>query len=247
MLKLLQCEWMKLKRSKFLAIGILGTLIVPFFVIVNAVTKHAANPEMAVSLFSLYDNAFLFLMLLFAPMVLTILGAWVIGREYTDGTLKNIFAIPVSRSFFLGGKLLFFAVLVFLFMAASWLEILALAWVCSWFLPVAELTVPSALFFLMRMALGGGLLCMTQMPFLYLTIRTKGFIVPMIAVSAVSLVNVVLSGSPLAGFYPWSAAYFLAMGRSRELGCPVGVSVGILLLVFLFGVVASLIRFKREE
>ena len=88
---------------------------------------------------------------------------------------------------------------------------------------------------------------MTQMPFLYLTIRTKGFIVPMIAVSAVSLVNVVLSGSPLAGFYPWSAAYFLAIGRSRELGCPVGVSVGILFLVFLFGIVASLIRFNREE
>ena len=88
---------------------------------------------------------------------------------------------------------------------------------------------------------------MTQMPFLYLTIRTKGVIAPMVAVSAVSLVNVVLSGSPLAGFYPWSAAYFLAMGRSRELGCPVGVSVEILLLVLLVGITYSIIRFNDGE
>ncbi|MFG6357432.1 MAG: ABC transporter permease [Acetatifactor sp.] len=30
MLRLLQCEFMKMKRSKFLLIGILGTMIVPF-------------------------------------------------------------------------------------------------------------------------------------------------------------------------------------------------------------------------
>ena len=84
MLRLLQCEYIKLKRSKFLLIGILGTLIVPLFVYVKAVINYFSNPEIIMSLFSLYDDAFMFLMLLFAPIVLTILYAWIISREYTD-------------------------------------------------------------------------------------------------------------------------------------------------------------------
>ncbi len=103
MRRLLQCEYIKLKHSKFLLIGILGTLIVPIFVMVKAVTNYFSDSGIAMSLFSLYDDSLMFLMLLFAPMVLTILGAWIIGREYTDGTLKNLFAIPVSRTAFLWG------------------------------------------------------------------------------------------------------------------------------------------------
>ena len=115
MLRLLQCEYIKLKRSKFLLIGILGTLIVPLFVYVKAVINYA----------------FMFLMLLFAPIVLTILYAWIISREYTDGTLKNIFVIPVSQITFFCGKLLFLAILTFMFMLISWLEILVLAFLCN--------------------------------------------------------------------------------------------------------------------
>ncbi len=56
-------------------IGILGTLIVPMFVYVKAITACFLNPGTAMSLFSLYDDAFMFLMLLFAPMVLTVPSA----------------------------------------------------------------------------------------------------------------------------------------------------------------------------
>lgn len=186
-------------------------------------------------------------MLLFAPMVLTILGAWIISREYTDGTLKNILVIPVSKTTFLIGKLLFFAILTFMFMLISWLEILVLAFFLSFFIPVTELTIPSILFFLMKMFFGGALLCATQMPFIYLTTKTKGFVTPLIAIGTVSLVNVVLSNSPIAGFYPWSASYYLVLGRLSGLGCPKEISISIILIMCLLGIVASLVSFKREE
>ncbi len=204
---------MKLRRSKFLLIGLLGTLIVPLFVYVKAVTNYLSDPTRTISVFSLYDDALMFLMLLFAPIVLTILGAWIISREYTDGTLKNIFVIPVSRTAFLCGKLLFFAMLSLLFMLLSWLEIMVLALLCNCFVLVAQITIPSFLFFFVKMFLGGVFLCATQTPFIYLTIRTKEFVAPLIGVAAVSLINVVLSNSGIAGFYPWSASYLLVMGR----------------------------------
>lgn len=247
MLRLLYCEYIKLKRSKILLIGIAGTLIVPFFVIVKAVTKYVSNPRMVMSLFSLYDDALMFLMLLFAPMVLTILHAWIISREYTDKTLKNIFVIPVSRTAFLCGKLLFLAILTFLFMLVSWLEILALALLCGCFIPVTELTLPSALFFLFKMLFGGLLLCATQMPFVYLTIKTRGFAAPLVTVSAISLINVVMSNSPIAGFYPWSASYLIVTRRLSGRNCPKEIAAAVILLLFLLGITASLLRFKKEE
>lgn len=245
MLKLLQCEYIKLKRSKFLLIGILGTIIVPFFVIVKAVANYFSNSEYVISLFSLYDSALMFLMLLFAPLVLTILHAWIISREYTDGTLKNIFAVPISHTTFLCGKLLFLAALTFMFMLICWLEILVLALFGSLFIPTTELTVPSALFFLIKMLFGGLLLCATQTPLVYLTIRTKGFITPLIAISAISLINVVLSNSQIAGYYPWSASYFIVTGHLSGLNCPQEISVSIILIICLSGIAASLLRFKK--
>ena len=245
MLKLVQQECIKLKRSKFLLIGLLGTLIVPFFVIVKALTNYLSQPDNVVSIFSLYDDALMFLMLLFAPMVLTVLESMIISREYNDGTLKNIFVIPISQTAFLTGKLLFFAVLTFLFLFISWLEILIFALICSFFIPVAELTVPSFLFFLLKMLLGGIFLYATQTPFIYLTIRTKGVVAPLIAIAAVSLINVVLSNSPVAGFYPWSASYLLIFGRLSGSGCPKEISISIIFVLCILGIAASVVRFRK--
>lgn len=247
MLRLLQCEAMKLRRSRFLLIGIAGTLIVPFFIIIKAVTRYGSDSRTVVSLFTLYDDALMFLMLLFAPLVLTILHAWIVSREYTDGTLKNVFVIPVSKTAFLCGKLLFLACVTFAFMLISWLEILVLALLCSLFLPVSELTFLSALFFLVRMLSGGLLLCATQTPFLYLTIRTKGFVAPLIAAAAVCFINVVLSGSPVAGVYPWSASWLFACRRFHGQSCPAGLSAALILMTCFWGIAASLLRFRREE
>lgn len=247
MFNLIWCEYTKLKHSKILFAGILSTLIVPFFVIITAVINCLMKPGTDISLFSLYDSALMFLMLLSAPIILTILGTWIISREYTDGTLKNIFAIPISRSVFLTGKLLFLAILSILFMAVSWLEILLFAYFCSFFFPVSELTVLSALFFLMKMLLGGILLFATQTPFIYLTVRTKGFAAPLIAITAVSLINVVLSNSPIAGFYPWAASYLLVNGRISGSGCSKTVSIIIILILCLLGIAASLLSFQKTE
>lgn len=133
--------------------------------------------------------------------------------------MKSIFVIPVSQITFLCSKMLFFAILTFMFMLISWLEILVLAFLCNCFIPVAQLNIPSFLFFLIKMLFGAMLLCATQTPLIYLTIRTKGFVAPLIAIAAISLINVVLSNSGIAGFYPWSASYFLVTGRLSGQSC----------------------------
>lgn len=247
MLRLLKCEFIKLKRSKFLLIGILGTIIVPLFVYVKSIINYFTNSESIISIFSLYDDALMLLMLLFAPMVLTILGAWIISREYTDGTLKNIFAIPISPTIFICGKLIFFAILTFMFMLISWLEILVLALLCNCFIPMEQVNVSSFLFFLIKMLVGGILLFATQTPFIYFTIRTKGFVAPLIFAAIIILINVVMSNSGIAGFYPWSASYFLLTGYILRQSCPKEISILIILIVCFLSIAGSLIGFRKEK
>lgn len=244
---ILYCEWLKLKRSKMVVIGILGSLIVPVLVLFSSLQRYFQNSNYVIDLFELYDNASMFIMLLFAPLVMSVIATYLISREYSEKTLKTIFTVPVSRKKFLQGKFLILFLIVMLFMLLSWLDILILAVICNIFLEMGQITVMSAIYFLIKFMIGGVLVYMTITPVIYLSLRNKGFVTPFIVVAAVCLLNVVLSGSPIAGIYPWSATYLLVSGRSGSFGCPASVSLLIIVLVCIISVVSSMKLFQKED
>ena len=94
---------------------------------------------------------------------------------------------------------------------------------------------------------GGCLLFVTLTPFVYLALRTRGTLIPFIVIAAVSLLNVVLSGSPIAGFYPWTSSYLLLTGRLAQAA---GTDLPGKLIIFsmgIFGICASFFRFQKED
>ena len=105
----------------------------------------------------------------------------------------------------------------------------------------------SVIYILVQMIKGGILLFATISPFVYLSLCAKGTLAPFIAIAAVSLLNVVLSGSQIAGFYPWTAAYLLLIGRLEQSGCPVPAGIAIILLVCLSGICFSILRFQKND
>lgn len=247
MADIVYCEWLKLRRSKILLIGVLGSLMVPFLVAANDIRIAAAKPEAFLSLYGLYEDTILFIMLLFGPLVLAVVATWLINREYTERTLKTIFVLPMERTAFLLGKFIMLFLLICLFMLLSWLDILVIALVCRLFLGGQAVTVSQAAAVLIQMQKGAILMFMTLTPFVYLALRTQGSIAPFIVIAAVSLLNVVLSASPIACFYPWTAAYLLQTGRYAQTGCPMVLGVLLLLGVCGFGICAAVRRFRRED
>ena len=241
------CEWMKLRRSKIILIGISGSFIVPFLVTVNDIRICVSNPAASLSLGGLYEDTILFLMLLFGPLVMAVVATYLISREYTEKTLKTIFTVPIGRRQFLAGKFIIFFLLVQLFMILSWLDMVGIFLVCSLFLEVSQITVSSAFFILLQMIKGGILLFATLTPFVYLALRTKGTLAPFMVIAAISLLNVVLSGSPIAGFYPWTASYLLLTGRLEQFRGSVLLARTILLVLCFLGIVLSMVRFEKEE
>lgn len=247
MADIVYCEWMKLKRSKMISIGVLGSFMVPLLVLVNDIRICRSNPAASLSLGWIYEDTVMFLMLLFGPLVLAAGAVYLISREYTEKTLKTIFAVPIGRGQFLAGKFTVLFILVLLFMILSWLNIVIMSLICSCFFDISQIDLLSAVPILFQMMIGGILLFATLTPFVYLALRAKGMLVPFIVIAVVSLLNVVLSGSPAAGFYPWTAAYLLLSGRLEQSGCPVWLGISILLSVGVSGIAASMFRFRRED
>ncbi|MCM1183372.1 MAG: ABC transporter permease [Roseburia sp.] len=247
MADIVYCEWLKLKRSKILLIGVLGSLMVPFLVAVNDIRIAAAKPEASLSLYGLYEDTMMFIMLLFGPLVLAVVATYLINREYTERTLKTIFVLPVERAAFLSGKFIMLFLLISLFMLLSWLDILVIALVCHLFLGGQAVTAFQAAVILLWMERGGMLMFMTLTPFVYLALRTKGSIAPFIVIAGISLLNVVLSASPIACFWPWTASWLLQTGRYAQTGGSARFGFLLLAGVCGLGICAALRRFGREE
>ncbi len=84
-------------------------------------------------------------------------------------------------------------------------------------------------------------------PFVYLALCTKGALIPFIAIAAISLFNVVLSGSPIAGVYPWTASYLLLTGRLAQAGAGGLEGMAVILFLCVSGIGANFIRFQKED
>ncbi len=247
MFEIVYCECLKLKRSKIILPGILASLAVPLLAAVNDIRICFSNPEASLSLWGIYEDTMMFLMLLFGPLILASAAVYLVSREYTEKTLKTVFAVSIGRGRFLIGKFITLFILVMLFMALSWLDIVVISLICSLFFDVSQVTLLPAVSIFIQMIKGGVLLFPALTPFVYLALRTKGMLVPFIAIAVVSLCNVVLSGSQAAEIYPWTAAYLLLAGRNTQSGASVLPGIWLLLLLCVFGIGMSVWRFRKED
>lgn len=105
MLSVVLTEFQKIKRYHILFIGIVGMTLSPVLGIVtqNVAIEEAKNPDFDLSALvsnTVWNNAAIFM-----PVIFTLIGGYLINREYTDGTLKNILVVPVSFSKLLAGKI----------------------------------------------------------------------------------------------------------------------------------------------
>ena len=106
MWSILKGEWRKLRRCQILLVGIVALALCP---VVQYGTQLIINPEMRdknydfVKLFAnvIWGNTQIFL-----PISLVMIGGWLIDRENTNDTMKNLLTVPVSYPKLLGGKLI---------------------------------------------------------------------------------------------------------------------------------------------
>ena len=90
MLSIVLTELQKIKRYHILLIGIIGMALSPILGLItqNVAIEEAKNPNF--DLGALVDSTIWNNATVFMPIIFTLIGGYLINREYTDDTLKNV-------------------------------------------------------------------------------------------------------------------------------------------------------------
>lgn len=114
-LRIIKTEFLKLKRFHILLIGLIGmTLPAILSVFTQAVVTAEATTQ-NFDFYALFNSTIWNSTTIFMPVIFTLIGGYLINREYTDNTLKNILPVPVSFQRLLLAKLLVMGILSLLF------------------------------------------------------------------------------------------------------------------------------------
>jgi ABC-2 type transport system permease protein len=160
--------------------------------------------------------------------------SWVFGREFADGTVKDLLAVPVARSSILLAKFIVTA----LWSAGLTLEIYLVGLVLGVLVGLPQGSAQVILHGSVVFWVTAGLVILVILPFGFFASVGRGYLLPIgVAILAVALANIVA----LIGYgshFPWSVpGLFAGMGGSSAALTP--LSYGIVVLTGLAGIIVT--------
>jgi ABC-2 type transport system permease protein len=164
---------------------------------------------------------------------------WVFGREFADGTLKDLLAVPVPRSSIVLAKFI---------LAAAWSAGLAVVILVAGLVTGLMIQLPGGslsaiLHGSVRVLATAGLVIAVVTPFAFFASLGRGYLLPIgVTVLALMMANVVA----LAGwgeYFPWGVPGIYAMGDSPLRP----VSYGIVLITGLAGIIGTNLWWKYAD
>ncbi len=117
MLLLARIEFTKLKRCNVYFVGIVTLLFAPLISVFQQMSLNEPIPHYC--FYNLVNDTIWYNMCLFLPVTMIFLGGYMINREYTEDTLKNMFIVPVTYQTLICGKLVALAIMTMLYCGYS--------------------------------------------------------------------------------------------------------------------------------
>ncbi len=117
MLLLARIEFVKLKRCNVYYVGMITLLFAPFISVFQQLSLNEPIPHFG--FYHLVNDTIWNNMSLFLPVTIIFLGGYMMNREYTEDTLKNMFIIPVTYQTLICGKLAALAIMTALYCGYS--------------------------------------------------------------------------------------------------------------------------------
>ncbi len=234
-------EWHKAMRSKvplFTSVGFLfmplGIAFIMFIYRYPELSRAAgllsakANLLAATADWSTFLNMLTQGTALVGYILFTLIGSWIFGREFSDGTLKDLLALPVSRTTILIAKYIVFAVWCLLLILFGYVLSLIIGTLIVLPPSTPDVLIHSGITLVITALM---VLAVVTPAALFASIG-RGYLLPIgLALFMLVLANV-LAVAGWGGYVPWSIpALYAQFGGSASLE-PVSY-----LIVFLTGVV----------
>ena len=176
-------------------------------------------------------------------LLLSFIVAYVFGREYADGTAKNMLALPVGRHLFVFAKLV---------VAAAWWLVLTLALLAESFaigfaLGLPGLTPGLALGTLRNALLAAGIAYLLVPVVAWVTVAGRGYMPPLGFALAMMALGNILGKTGWAPWFPWSIIPLLiGMVGQPVAALPAGSYV-VLTVTFVAGIAATVAQLRYAD
>ena len=227
MVRIVKTEFYKLKRYHILWAGVALMLLSVLLTLFTSMANDGSVWDFAYLTEQVIKNN----MSMIFPMCISLIAGYMISREQTDDTLKNILTVPISFKKLLTGKLIVCGVLSIIF-----------GLICSLFTIIAELIeIPLALKAALQITAVNFFLYLAVLPIIALTCRRAGsFLVGVIIAFVYGYGGMFAAGNmTLANLYPITAS--LGMVGYRSYDTAVNWNIGICSCSLVLAVVISAI------
>ena len=241
MVTIIKTEFIKLKRYFIIWIGVSLMLLTVLLTLFTTM----ADDGMVWDFQLLFEQVVKNFVTMIFPMCITLISGYMISREYTDDTLKNIETLPISFQKLLAGKLIVSAVLS-LFLGAVCFAFTVIA---NFIMGYDGFALLPAITGLVQMTLLGFFLYLTMLPIIVLTSRQKGcFLVGVIVAFVYGFIGMFANGA-LQSIYPVTAALGIINYRAGAEGIAwnIGLCFISVLTMCAVGIALMFIKSKPQE
>jgi ABC-type transport system involved in multi-copper enzyme maturation permease subunit len=176
-------------------------------------------------------------------LLLAFIVAYVFGREYAEGTTKNLLALPVGRHWFVVAKL----VVVLAWWLVLVVAVLVEASVVGIALGLPGFSVGPAVGAVRDVALVALAAYLVAPPIAWVTVLGRGYLPPIGFALATLALGDVFSHTGWAPWFPWAVVpLFIGMVGNRQTTVAAG-SVAVVALTFLAGIAATIAQLRWAD
>lgn len=242
---LIKAEFIKLRRCNILWVGIITLLCAP---LLSVLQQQSLNDPIAdYGYINIVNGTIWNNMGFFLPVTLMLLGGYMMNREYTDDTLKEIFIIPVSYQRLMIGKISALLILSVLYSCYCFL----LATGLSVFIYPSGLTGGAVVKAFLQICGMGFCICISILPFVCWSSGAKNrFWVGTVLVFLYGFFSIPLAGHGFQDYYPISAGLTIVQYSgdtgSTETNFHLGIAIISLLTMVLLSWLILLIQNRRK-
>jgi ABC-2 type transport system permease protein len=252
---MVRVELLKAARSRMPIFTLLGFLLMPlmaaFFMIILKDPDFARQAGLISAKAELmagtadwptYLSIFAQAVAIGGTLLGSLIGSWVFGREFVDGTIKDLLAVPVERASILLAKFIVVALWSLALTAITYVALLLLGWLIELPLGSAEIIRQGSI----AIAVTTLLVNLVMMPVAFFASIGRGYLLPVGATLLFVLFANVLSIAGWGSYFPWAIPALVA-GAGDGATQIETVSYWIVLLTGLAGFAGCYLWWQRAD
>lgn len=133
-------------------------------------------------------------------LVFGFVGSWIFGREYSDGTAKDLLSLPTSRTAILNAKFLLYICWCFMLVLSN----IIIAFLLGLLLQLPAMEVGFLASWWPDYAITTLLTIMAGMPIAFFALWGKGYLAPLGFVALTLVFAQVIAATGYGSYFPWS-------------------------------------------